>query len=193
MIRGQELLVLEGGSSQASWTGVRRSVASGGSSDHSAGNPDASRDIAEGAHEMIGSATSVTLSGDYSRLVLRRQGCALSTFVRMAEIVGVVDKGKRDVLCPAPPPAVNASNKRFAQQQEVGGAGLLASLGLLTFAVVLSERTVSFACRTPAEHEAWLEGLRLLLAHKEKLPRLKASMAPLQHPYLFANAKGLRP
>ena len=185
MIRGQELLVLEGGPSNASWNGLRRST--GNSSvlhDHT--GLDASRDSSE-LHELIGQPTSVTLSGDYSRLVLRRHGCALSTFVRMVEIVGVTDKGTKEVLVGAEP-APNGKGSKGS-----GDRGPLTSKGLLTFAVHMSERTVSFACHSRAEHEAWLEGLRLLLAHKEKLPRLKASMAPFQHPYLFANAKALRP
>lgn len=156
---------------------------------------DTSRDTCDPS-DRLGNPTALNLSSDYARLIFRRRGSHLSSFIRVADIVGLTDQGQWEFAASdaALQPAANlrASGAKSRGRKAVepqGGDSTLIVVALPTLVVHLRDRNVTVAYHNPEEHVVWFEGLCLLLAHQDCLPRLKASLAPFQHPYLFANSR----
>lgn len=125
----------------------------------------------------------LTLSADYTRLVLRRSGSHVSSFLRVADLTEVARAGTRRLAVSA------ASMRASAEEVRAGRRGAEADvvLELPALSIALRSRSLLLAARDDAGAQCWLDGLDLLMAHRERLHRLKTDFAAFQYPALFSS------
>jgi hypothetical protein len=149
---------------------------------------DMSASTARDGNKGAPSVVVLSLSNDYSRLVMRRAGVHVSSFLRVADLQEVTPGGTRAL-------AVSAASLRASIEEARSGvnpdADVVLELPLLS--LTLHDRQLTLAARDASEAKTWLDGLTLLVANRDRLPRLKTDLAAFQYPGLFKNSRGARP